>query len=174
AQVWLRAPLSGVASRCDVAHRRPGSSPRNSASSCRRLVRSSRHMLSTMQDESLSLTTLLRYASTFQGDSTVSTWTGTGVRTITYRELGAQAAQLANALTGLGVGRGDRVGTFMWNNNEHMVAYIGVPAMGAVLHALNIRLFPEQLVYVANHAEDKVDRKSTRLNSSHVKISYAV
>ncbi|HLS78863.1 MAG TPA: long-chain fatty acid--CoA ligase, partial [Nocardia sp.] len=113
-------------------------------------------MLSTMQDESLSLTTLLRYASTFQGDSTVSTWTGTGVRTITYRELGAQAAQLANALTGLGVGRGDRVGTFMWNNNEHMVAYIGVPAMGAVLHALNIRLFPEQLVYVANHAEDKV------------------
>ncbi|WP_040794454.1 long-chain fatty acid--CoA ligase [Nocardia higoensis] len=113
-------------------------------------------MLSTMQDEPLSLTTLLRYASTFQGDSTVSTWTGTGVRTITYRELGAQAAQLANALTGLGIGRGDRVGTFMWNNTEHMVAYIGVPAMGAVLHALNIRLFPEQLVYVANHAEDQV------------------
>ncbi|WP_067861108.1 long-chain fatty acid--CoA ligase [Nocardia shimofusensis] len=113
-------------------------------------------MLSTMQDEPLSLATLLRYASTFQGDSTVSTWTGTGVRTITYRELGAQAAQLANALTGLGVGRGDRVATFMWNNNEHMVAYIGVPAMGAVLHALNIRLFPEQLVYVANHAEDQV------------------
>jgi len=113
-------------------------------------------MLSTMQDEPLSLTTLLRYASTFQGDSTVSTWTGTGVRTMTYRELGAEAARLANALTGLGIGRGDRVGTFMWNNNEHMVAYIGVPAMGAVLHALNIRLFPEQLVYVANHAEDQV------------------
>lgn len=113
-------------------------------------------MLSTMQDEPLSLATLLRYASTFQGDSTVSTWTGTGVRTITYRELGAEAARLANALTGFGIGRGDRVGTFMWNNNEHMVAYIGVPAMGAVLHALNIRLFPEQLVYVANHAEDQV------------------
>lgn len=113
-------------------------------------------MLSTMQDEPLSLTTLLRYASTFLGDSTVSTWTGTGVRTITYRELGAEAARLANALTGLGIGRGDRVATFMWNNNEHMVAYIGVPAMGAVLHALNIRLFPEQLVYVANHAEDQV------------------
>lgn len=113
-------------------------------------------MLSTMQDEPLSLATLLRYASTFQGDSTVSTWTGTGVRTITYRELGAQAARLANALTGFGIGRGDRVATFMWNNNEHMVAYIGVPAMGAVLHALNIRLFPEQLVYVANHAEDQV------------------
>ncbi|MFC9892543.1 long-chain fatty acid--CoA ligase [Nocardia sp. NPDC127579] len=113
-------------------------------------------MFSTMQDEQLSLATLLKYASTFQGDSTVSTWTGTGVRTMTYRELGADAARLANALRGMGIGEGDRVGTFMWNNNEHLVAYIGVPAMGAVLHALNIRLFPEQLVYVANHAEDQV------------------
>lgn len=113
-------------------------------------------MFSTMQDEQLSLATLLRYAATFQGDSTVSTWTGDGVRTMTYREVGAQAARLANALRGLGIGEGDRVGTFMWNNNEHMVAYAGVPAMGAVLHALNIRLFPEQVVYVANHAEDQV------------------
>lgn len=113
-------------------------------------------MLSTMQDEQLSLATLLRYASTFHGDSTVSTWTGDGVRTITYRELGTDSARLANALRGLGIDEGDRVGTFMWNNNEHMVAYIAVPAMGAVLHALNIRLFPEQLVFVANHAEDKV------------------
>ncbi|MEV6274037.1 long-chain fatty acid--CoA ligase [Nocardia sp. NPDC051832] len=113
-------------------------------------------MFSTMQDEQLSLATLLKYASTFQGDSTVSTWTGTGVRTMTYREVGADAARLANALRGMGIGEGDRVGTFMWNNNEHLVAYIGVPAMGAVLHALNIRLFPEQLVYVANHAEDQV------------------
>ncbi|MEV0356936.1 long-chain fatty acid--CoA ligase [Nocardia sp. NPDC050697] len=113
-------------------------------------------MLSTMQDEPLSLATLLRYASTFLGDSTVSTWTGSGVRSMTYRELGAESARLANALRGLGIGVGDRVGTFMWNNNEHMVAYIAVPAMGAVLHALNIRLFPDQLVYVANHAEDQV------------------
>ncbi len=109
-----------------------------------------------MQDEQLSLATLLRYAATFQGDSTVSTWTGDGVRTMTYRELGAEAARLAHALRGLGVGEGDRVATFMWNNNEHTVVYMAVPAMGAVLHALNIRLFPEQVVYVANHAEDKV------------------
>ncbi|WP_330183484.1 long-chain fatty acid--CoA ligase [Nocardia sp. NBC_01503] len=113
-------------------------------------------MLSTMQDEQLSLATLLRYASTFQGDSTVSTWTGDGVRTQTFREIGTDAARLANALRDLGIGEGDRVGTFMWNNNEHMVVYVAVPAMGAVLHALNIRLFPEQLVYVANHAEDQV------------------
>ncbi|WP_067571777.1 long-chain fatty acid--CoA ligase [Nocardia acidivorans] len=113
-------------------------------------------MLSTMQDEQLSLATLLRYASTFQGDSTISTWTGDGIRTQTFREIGADAARLANALRDLGIGEGDRVGTFMWNNNEHMVVYVAVPAMGAVLHALNIRLFPEQLVYVANHAEDQV------------------
>ncbi|MBF6278658.1 MULTISPECIES: long-chain fatty acid--CoA ligase [Nocardia] len=113
-------------------------------------------MLSTMQDEQLSLATLLRYAATFQGDSHVSTWTGDGLRTQTYRELGQDAARLANALRFLDIGVGDRVGTFMWNNNEHMAAYAAVPAMGAVLHALNIRLFPEQLVYVANHAEDQV------------------
>ncbi|WP_024800509.1 long-chain fatty acid--CoA ligase [Nocardia sp. BMG51109] len=113
-------------------------------------------MLSTMQDEQLSLATLLRYATTFHGDATVSTWTGDGARTTTYRELGRECARLANALRGLGVGEGDRVGTFMWNNTEHMVAYAAVPAMGAVLHALNVRLFPEQLIYVANHAEDQV------------------
>ncbi|MEV6066198.1 long-chain fatty acid--CoA ligase [Nocardia sp. NPDC052001] len=113
-------------------------------------------MLSTMQDEQLSLATLLKYASTFQGESTISTWTGDGVRTQTFSEIGADAARLANALRELGIGEGDRVGTFMWNNNEHMVVYVAVPAMGAVLHALNIRLFPEQLVYVANHAEDQV------------------
>lgn len=113
-------------------------------------------MLSTMMDDQLSLATLLRYASTFVGDSTVSTWTGDGVRTMTYREVGADSARLANALTDLGIGKGDRVGTFMWNNNEHFVAYIAIPAMGAVLHALNIRLSAEQLIFVANHAEDQV------------------
>ncbi|MBO0854953.1 MAG: long-chain fatty acid--CoA ligase [Nocardia sp.] len=113
-------------------------------------------MFGTMQDEQLSLATLLRYASTFHGDATVSTWTGEDVRTMTYREMGQQAARLCHALRGLGVEVGDRVATFMWNNNEHMVAYAAIPAMGAVLHALNLRLFPDQVTFVANHAEDKV------------------
>ncbi|GAA5043806.1 long-chain fatty acid--CoA ligase [Nocardia callitridis] len=113
-------------------------------------------MLSTMQDEPLSLATLLRYASTFGGDATISTWTGTDVRTKTFGDLGEDSARLANALQGFGIGVGDRVATFMWNNYEHMMSYIAIPAMGAVLHALNIRLFPEQLVFVANHAEDQV------------------
>ena len=54
------------------------------------------------------------------------------------------------------IGAGDRVGTFCWNDQEHLEAYFAVPGMGAVLHTLNIRLFPEQLTYVINHAEDRV------------------
>ena len=67
-----------------------------------------------------------------------------------------RADQLAAALTRLGVKEGDRVGTFLWNNQTHMEAYLAIPCMGAVLHTLNIRLFPEQLAYVINHAEDRV------------------
>ncbi|MUL78706.1 long-chain fatty acid--CoA ligase [Mycolicibacterium sp. CBMA 226] len=113
-------------------------------------------MLSTMQDEPLSLATLLRYGTTVHAEATVSTWTGDRTRPMSYGDLGVEAARLANALRGLGVEEGDRVGTFMWNNNEHMVVYGAVPAMGAVLHTLNIRLFPEQLIFVVNHAADKV------------------
>ncbi|WP_278258217.1 AMP-binding protein [Nocardioides convexus] len=50
----------------------------------------------------------------------------------------------------------DRVATLMWNNQEHVEAYCAVPSMGAVLHTLNPRLTPEQLVYIANHADDRV------------------
>ncbi|HEY4454927.1 MAG TPA: long-chain fatty acid--CoA ligase [Pseudonocardiaceae bacterium] len=113
-------------------------------------------MLSTMQDGELSIATLLRYGSTVHGASQVSTWTGESARRLSYADLGKQAAQLAHALRGLGVTGDARVGTFMWNNNEHYVAYMAVPSMGAVLHTLNIRLFPEQVTYIANHAEDQV------------------
>ncbi|PXY30922.1 long-chain fatty acid--CoA ligase [Prauserella muralis] len=113
-------------------------------------------MLSTMQDDQLSLAHLLRHGSTLHAESEVITWTGSGARRQTYGEVGRRAAQLANALRGLGVTGDQRVGTFMWNNAEHLAAYLAIPAMGAVLHTLNIRLFPEQLVFVANHAEDHV------------------
>jgi fatty-acyl-CoA synthase len=115
-------------------------------------------MLSTMQDGSLSITQLLRYGSNAHGVSESVTWSGTGVapRRETYADLGKRAAKLAHALRGLGITGDERVGTFMWNNNEHFEVYLAVPAMGAVLHTLNIRLFPEQLTFVANHAEDRV------------------
>jgi fatty-acyl-CoA synthase len=109
-----------------------------------------------MQDGQLSLARLLRHGTTVHSESEVTTWNGSGSRRETYGQLGKHAAKLANALRGLGITGDQRVGTFMWNNAEHLAAYIAIPAMGAVLHTLNIRLFPEQLVFVANHAEDQV------------------
>jgi fatty-acyl-CoA synthase len=114
-------------------------------------------MRSTMQDVPLTVATIMRYAADVNGDRTVTTAMGRGCyRTTTYRELGEQAARLANALRGFGIAGDDRVGTFMWNNAEHLTAYVAVPSMGAVLHTLNIRLSPEQIAYIANEAEDQV------------------
>ncbi|CRK50912.1 Medium-chain-fatty-acid--CoA ligase [Rhodococcus sp. RD6.2] len=113
-------------------------------------------MLSTMQDAPLSIAQLLRHGSTVHGGAEVVTWTDAGPRRRSYAEVGRRCAALAHALRGLGVTGDERVATFMWNNAEHLEAYLAVPSMGAVLHTLNIRLFPEQLVHVANHAEDHV------------------
>ncbi|MDH6676788.1 fatty-acyl-CoA synthase [Rhodococcus sp. LBL1] len=113
-------------------------------------------MFSTMNDLPLSVAQLLRHGSTVHADAEVVTWTESGPRRRSYGEVGRRCAQLAHALRGLGVSGDDRVATFMWNNAEHLEAYLAVPAMGAVLHTLNIRLFPEQLIHVANHAEDRV------------------
>jgi fatty-acyl-CoA synthase len=113
-------------------------------------------MLSTMQDDQLSLAYLLQYGARLHANAEVATWTGSGTRKSTFAQVGKRSAQLAHALRSLGVTGDQRVGTFMWNNTEHLECYMAIPAMGAVLHTLNIRLFPEQLVYVANHAEDHV------------------
>ncbi|MEP9394687.1 long-chain fatty acid--CoA ligase [Gordonia sp. VNK1] len=113
-------------------------------------------MLSTMQDVPLSIAQLLRHGSSVHGTAEVVTWTGEGARRRSYADVGRRCAALAHALRGLGVNGDERVATFMWNNAEHLEAYLAVPAMGAVLHTLNIRLFPEQLVHVANHAEDHI------------------
>ena len=110
----------------------------------------------TMQDFPLTITAIMRHGCGFHGARTVTTATGAGYRHTSYRELGHQAAQLANALRRLGVTEGQRVATFMWNNAEHLATYLAVPSMGAVLHTLNIRLFPEQIAYIANEAEDSV------------------
>ncbi|MDQ0378985.1 fatty-acyl-CoA synthase [Amycolatopsis thermophila] len=109
-----------------------------------------------MQDGHLSLADLLKHGSRVHATSQVTTWTDHGPRRETYADLGRHAARLANALRSLGITGDQRVGTFMWNNAEHLAAYFAIPAMGAVLHTLNIRLFPEQLTFVANHAEDQV------------------
>jgi len=115
-------------------------------------------MLSTMQDHPLTITDLFHYGRTVHGHSRVATFTGehTPTRHATFAAIAERADRLASALARLGVKAGDRVATFSWNSQEHLEIYFAVPAMGAVLHTLNIRLFPEQLVYIANHAEDRV------------------
>src|SRR5881392_3656606 len=111
---------------------------------------------STMQDFPLTIAMILRHGRTVHRDSEVVTFEGDSSRRASFTEVAARAEQLAAALRQLGIEPGDRVGTFQWNTQEHLEAYLAVPTMGAVLHTLNIRLFPEQLAYVANHAEDRV------------------
>jgi fatty-acyl-CoA synthase len=81
---------------------------------------------------------------------------GDGSRRASYGEVAGRAVRLAAALKRLGINQGDRVGTFCWNTQEHLEAYFAIPCMGAVLHTLNLRLFPDQLAYIINHAEDRL------------------
>jgi fatty-acyl-CoA synthase len=111
---------------------------------------------STMQDVPLTITSILRHGAAVHRRSKVLTFDGAGFAEASFEQVAGRAARLAGALRRLGVGVGDTVGTFMWNNQEHMEAYLAIPCMGAVLHTLNIRLFPQQLVHVVNQAEDKV------------------
>ncbi|MBM9510667.1 long-chain fatty acid--CoA ligase [Actinacidiphila acididurans] len=115
-------------------------------------------MLSTMQDTPLLTSRILEHGRIVHGAATVTTWTGDGDPHVrTYREAGDRAAQLAHALRDvLRIERGDRVATLMWNNAEHLEAYLAVPAMGAVLHTLNLRLPAGQLTFIVNHAADRV------------------
>ena len=109
-----------------------------------------------MQDTPLLINNILRHGQQLHGDSQVITIEAGGHRTATFDEVAGRAEKLAKALRRIGVKDGDRVGTFCWNNQGHMEAYLAIPCMGAVLHTLNIRLPAEQLAYVINHAEDRV------------------
>ena len=113
-------------------------------------------MRSTMMDVPLLVSRILVHGTTVHGSAEVVTWGAEGPRRTSFADVGRDAARLAHALRDLGISGDQRVGTFMWNNAEHLVAYLAVPSMGAVLHPINIRLFPEQLAYVVDHAEDEV------------------
>ena len=107
-------------------------------------------------DHPLTLKHILDRMRRLYSESQVVTLTEGGTERATYAEVCERIDRLCAALASLGVGEGDRVATFAWNSQRHLEAYMGVPCMGAVLHTLNIRLFEEQLTYIANHAEDKV------------------
>jgi acyl-CoA synthetase (AMP-forming)/AMP-acid ligase II len=115
-------------------------------------------MKGLMQDHQLTITHILDRMRGIYGDSEVVTLETAEGQTsrATYAEVGERVDRLCAALESLGVKPGDRVATFAWNSQEHLEVYMGVPCMGAVLHTLNVRLFPDQLTYIANHAEDRI------------------
>jgi fatty-acyl-CoA synthase len=104
----------------------------------------------------LLISRVLEYGTTVYSGSEVVTWGAEGARRSSYPDLGRDCRRLANALRGLGVDSDQRIGTFMWNNEEHLELYLTVPSLGAVLHTINIRLFPQQMIYVIKHAEDEI------------------
>ncbi len=109
-----------------------------------------------MQERPLLISLLTDYGMKVYPNSEVITWEGDHARRASFETVGKRAHQLANALKGLGIKSGDRVATFCMNHQEHVEAYLAVPSMGAVLHTLNVRLFPEQLEYIIRDAEDQI------------------
>ncbi|MCG8696222.1 MAG: AMP-binding protein, partial [Minwuiales bacterium] len=109
-----------------------------------------------MQDRPLLISSLIDYANQYHGDVELVSRSVEGpIHRYTYADAYRRSKQVANALTGLGVGEGDRIATLAWNGYRHFELYYGISGMGAVLHTINPRLFPDQITYIANHAEDR-------------------
>jgi fatty-acyl-CoA synthase len=108
-----------------------------------------------MMDMPLLISSLIVHADRCHGDTEIVSRTVEGpIHRYTYADAHRRSRQLAQALGRLGVKHGDRIGTLAWNGYRHLELYYGVSGMGAVIHTINPRLFPEQIVYIANHAED--------------------
>ena len=114
-------------------------------------------MNGTMMDYPLTLTHILeRSAKIYPGREIASRTPDGSMHRYTYRDFYRRVHRLAHALQSLGVEAGDRIGTLCWNSSRHLELYFAIPCAGCVLHTLNLRLAPEQLTYIINHAEDRV------------------
>lgn len=114
-------------------------------------------MQGLMQDWPLRVTTIIDHAARFHGDREIVTRSIEGpITRTTYKDVHLRARKVAQALGRLGIREGDIVATMAWNTARHLEAWYGIMGMGAVCHTLNPRLFAEQLIYIINHAEDKV------------------
>ena len=114
-------------------------------------------MLGQMMTQPLLISSLIAHAERFHDAGEIySVNTGGGVEQTTWGQVGRNSRQLASALSKLGLDAQTRCGTIAWNNRRHLEIYFGVSGGGFVCHTINPRLFPEQLVYILNHAEDKV------------------
>ena len=110
-----------------------------------------------MMQQPLLVSSLLRHAERHHGEQEVVSRRVEGdLHRISYRDLAARSRRLANALASLGVAFGDRVATLAWNGHRHMELYYAVSGSGAVLHTLNPRLHADQVVWIADHAEDRI------------------
>jgi fatty-acyl-CoA synthase len=110
-----------------------------------------------MMDAPLTISSLIEHAARHHGEGEiVSRGTEGAIRRKTWAQIRSRAKQVANVLTQMGVKQGDRVATLAWNTDRHLELYFGVSGMGAVLHTINPRLHPEQIAWIANHAEDTV------------------
>ena len=113
-------------------------------------------MRGLMQDRPLLISSLIEYAAQYHGSTEIVSRTVEGpIHRYDYAEARRRSMRLANALAALGIRAGDRVGTLAWNGYRHFELYFAVSGSGAVLHTINPRLFPEQIAYIANHAEDR-------------------
>ena len=114
-------------------------------------------MLGLMQDQPLLISSLIEFADRHHGDAEIVSRRVEGdIHRYNYKALAVRSRQVANALDGLKLGFSDRVATLAWNGYRHMELYFGVSGSGRVLHTLNPRLHPDQIVWIANHAEDQV------------------
>ena len=113
-------------------------------------------MMGQMMDRPLLISSIIEHADRYFGSNEIVSRRVEGdIHRYTYRDCHKRARQLANALAGLGVKMGERVGTIAWNGYRHLEAYYAISGSGAVLHTINPRLHPEQVAYIANHAEDQ-------------------
>jgi acyl-CoA synthetase (AMP-forming)/AMP-acid ligase II len=113
-------------------------------------------MLGLMMNQPLMISALLRHAEQNHGDTEiVSRLAVGGTHRYTYAAAAARSRQLARALLTLGVKAEDRIGTLAWNSHRHFEIYYAVSGIAAITHTINPRLFPEQITYIANHADDR-------------------
>ncbi|WP_223651457.1 3-(methylthio)propionyl-CoA ligase [Hymenobacter psoromatis] len=115
-------------------------------------------MLGLMMQTPLRIAGLIEHAAKWHGTTEIVSRLPEGgpLHRYTYAAAHQRAKQLANALTKLGITNGDRVGTLAWNTHRHFELYYGISGLGAVCHTINPRLFLEQLVYIINHAQDRL------------------
>ncbi|MBU6437383.1 MAG: AMP-binding protein, partial [Betaproteobacteria bacterium] len=114
-------------------------------------------MLGLMQTQPMLISQLIEFAQRYHGDAEIVSRRVEGdIHRTTYAGVAARARKVANALDALGLAFGDRVATLAWNGYRHFELYYGVSGSGRVLHTINPRLHPDQIAWIANHAEDQV------------------